>query len=221
MCARSYGHETIDDAVELVQVPALFDHGAVWGVAIHFTVAEAPRHAVLGIEPDHLLCAELHVLQRPFVRQIVVVPRVAEHDHRRPVVHGRQMLAMERPECPPEVRVRVHVDDVAGERGVERHVRIVFGEELRHLTDVGDEDEAPHLRVEVLECVDELQHEARDVADGVRHVAQHDDLRLVLALAVEEHAEGHAAELQVRTQRPARIETAAPSPLAADRRRRS
>ena len=42
-----------------------------------------------------------------------------------------------------------------------------------------DEDEGAHLRVEILQRVHELQHEARDVAHRVGHVAEHDDLRLV------------------------------------------
>ena len=58
-------------------------------------------------------------------------------------------------------------------------------EELRHLAHVADEDEAAHLRVEVLQRVDELQHEARHVAHRVGHVAQDDDLRAVLLPAVE------------------------------------
>src|SRR5262245_27894029 len=74
-------HHSVDHAVELIQVATLFDHVAMRQVAIHLAVAESPRHTVLGIEPDELLRALADLLQNPFVRQVVVVPRVAEDDH--------------------------------------------------------------------------------------------------------------------------------------------
>ena len=81
-----------------------------------------------------------------------------------------------------------------------------------HLPDIGHEDEAPDLRVEILQGVDELEHEPGDVPDRVGHVAEHHDLRLVLALVVEDDAERHAAVLQVAAQGGARVE---PPPLGA------
>ena len=67
---------------------------------------------------------------------------------------------MEESERTPEVGVRIDVDHVAADRLVDRLVDLVLLEELGDLADVGDEDERAHLRVEVLERVHELQHEA-------------------------------------------------------------
>src|SRR5512147_1932386 len=88
-------HEAINHAIELIQIATLFDDVAVGQIAVHLAVTEAPRQAVLGVEPDDLLGALLDFLQHPLVRQIVVVARVAEHDHGGLVVHGGQVVAME------------------------------------------------------------------------------------------------------------------------------
>ena len=112
-------------------------------------------------------------------------------------VIAREMLAVEHAERAPEVGVRVDVDDVAADRLVDRLVDLVLLEEPRDLADVAHEDEGAHLRVEILQRVDELQHEARHVAHRVRDVAQHDDLRLDALPPVEADLERHAAVLEV------------------------
>src|SRR5262249_25233439 len=80
-------HQTIDDAVQLIQIAALLDHIAVRQIAIHFAVAEAPRQAILRVQPDHLLGALVNLLEHPLVRQIVVVARIAQDDHAGLIVH--------------------------------------------------------------------------------------------------------------------------------------
>src|SRR6185369_1450355 len=84
----------IDHAVQLVQVPALLDDVAIRQIAIHLAVAEAPGHAVLRVQPDELFRALADLLERPLVRQVVVVPSVAEHDHRRVTGDRGQMIAV-------------------------------------------------------------------------------------------------------------------------------
>src|SRR3989454_323657 len=209
---QSDRHQAVDHVVELVQVPALLDQGAVGRVAVHLAVAEAPGHLVLGVEPDDLFGALLHVLEHPVVRQVVVVAPVAQDDDRGALVHRGQEVPVEGLEGTPEVRVGVDVDDVAVERRLDRVVDVALLEEARDLAYLGDEDEAPHLRVEVLERVDELEHEARHVAHRVGDVAQHHHLRLLLALAVEDDAEGDAAVLEVLAHGVARVELPAAGP---------
>src|SRR4051794_26331116 len=61
----SVRHQAVDDVVELIQVSALLDHAAMRRVAIHLTVAESPRHAVLGVQPHDLLGALENLLEHP------------------------------------------------------------------------------------------------------------------------------------------------------------
>src|SRR6185369_3329974 len=103
------------------------------------------------------------------------------------------------------------------QRQLDGLLRVVLLEELRRLADLADEDEAAHARVEVLQRVDELQHEARHVAHRIGDVAQDHDLRFVADAAIELDAERDAAVLQVLAQRVADVELAALAALAADR----
>src|SRR5580704_14826893 len=209
--------QAIDHAVKLVEIAALFHQVAVRSVAIHLAVAEAPRVAALRIKPDHSFGALADFTQTPIVRQVVIVARVAEHDHGRPLVHRTQMVGDEVAERVAEVRVSVHVDDIALERDVERFLGVVVAEAFGHLADVGDENKAAHARVEILQRVNELQHEARGIAHRVGDVAQDYDLRLFLLALFEAQLERHAAVLEVLPQRTLDIEAALLRALAAHR----
>jgi hypothetical protein len=100
-----------------------------------------------------------------------------------------------------EVRARVDVDHAAAlERLLDRLAHLVVLEDLGHLAQLGDEDEAADLREALLEAVDELQHEARDVGHRRRDVAQDHQLRAVLAPLLEDQLEGHPAVGHVAAQ---------------------
>src|SRR5208283_1393064 len=113
--SRSACDQAIDHAVKLVEIAALFHQVAVRGVAIHFTVAEAPGVAALRIKPDHSFGALADFTQAPVVRKIVIVARVAQHDDGGALVHGAQMICDEVAERVAEIRMGIHVDDIAGE----------------------------------------------------------------------------------------------------------
>ena len=90
---------------------------------------------------------------------------------------------------------------VAGEDPVDRAAEPLLLEELGHLDEVGDEHERPHLREQVLQLVDEVQPEARDVARREADVAEHDEPRARLAPAPEDGLERHALVGEVAPQR--------------------
>src|SRR5579863_5514139 len=207
----------VHDAVELVEIAALLDQIAVRRVAFHLAIAETPGVAALGIEPDDTAGALANFTQAPVVRQIIIVARVAQHDHRGALVDRSDMVADEIAERAAEIRVRIDVDQVALERDVERLLDVVGAEVLGDLTDVGDEDEAAHARVQVLQRVDELQNETRGVAHRVRDVAQDYHLRLLAPALLEAQLERHAAVLQVVAQRALDIEAALLGVLAPHR----
>src|ERR1700674_2917264 len=98
------------------------------------------------------------------MRQVVVVASVTQDDDRGPLVDGADMIGDEVAERAAKVRVRVHIDDITLECDVESFLHIVGAKTLRDLADIGYEDETAHARVEVLERIDELQHEARGIA---------------------------------------------------------
>src|SRR5208282_6301677 len=97
----------IDHAVKLVEIAALFDHVAVDRVAFHLAVTEAPGVAAFRIQPDYPFRTLLNFAQAPVVRQIIVVARVAQHDHGRPLVDRSDMVGHETTERIAEIRMGV------------------------------------------------------------------------------------------------------------------
>src|ERR1700674_1879229 len=106
----------VDDAVKLVEIAALLDQIAMRRVAFHLAVAETPGIAALWVEPDDTAGALADFAQAPVVRQIIVVARVAQHDHRGALVDRPDMVAHEIAEGAAEIGMRIHVDEVALER---------------------------------------------------------------------------------------------------------
>src|SRR5579864_2276583 len=127
-CGSSACDQTIDHPIKLVEIAALFHQVAVRAVAIHLAVAEAPGITALRIKPDDFFGALADFTQAPVMRQVVIVARVAEHDHSRALVDRANMIGDEVAERVAEVRMRVHVDDVALERDVERFLGVVVAE---------------------------------------------------------------------------------------------
>ena len=100
-----------------------------------------------------------------------------------------------------EVGARVDVDHVPTLEGqLDGVVDVLLLEERRHLAQLGDEDEGPDLREGLLQGVDELQHEARDVRDGRGDVRQDHQLRPILLALLEDQLEGDPAVGHVSAQ---------------------
>src|SRR5579883_738183 len=129
-------------------------------VALHLAIAESPCAAALGIEPDEPLGALANLAQAPVMRQVVVVARVAQNDHGGAPVDRADMVTHKGAEGVTEIRMGVHVYNITAERRVESLVEIAIAKLGRDLADLGDEHVAAHARIEVLQRIDELQHEA-------------------------------------------------------------
>src|SRR5579875_2081872 len=214
---RPGAHQAVDNAIELVKVAALFYHVTVYRVSLHFAVTETPGLPALGIEPDKLARALANLAQAPVVRKVVIVAPVAQHDDRGLLVDRGNMFLEEQPEGAPKVGMRIDVDDLAAQRQLQRRRGVVLAKMLGDLADIGDEYKAAHARVEVLQCIHELQHEARYVAHRIGHVAKHHHLRLFAPAAIELQLERHAAAGQAVTQSFLDVEAAAPRPPSAHR----
>src|SRR2546428_6627457 len=87
-------------------------------------------------------------------------------------------------------------------------------------SDVADEHEAADSRVELLQRVDELKHQPRDVADRIAQVAKDDDLRPLRPARAEDELVRLASGGEVLAQRPADAQAPAPADLAAAREAR-
>src|SRR5215467_584500 len=99
----------VHDAVELVEIAALLDQIAMRRVAFHLAVAETPGVAALRVEPDDAAGALADFAQAPVVRQIVVVARVAQYDHRGALVDRADMVADKIAKRAAEIRMGVYV----------------------------------------------------------------------------------------------------------------
>src|SRR5208283_152343 len=209
--------QAIDHPIKLVEIAALFHQVAVRGVAIHFAVAEAPGIAAFRIKPDHFFGALADFTQAPVVRKIVIVARGAQHDDGGALVHGAQMIGDEVAERVAEIRMGIHVDDIAGERDIDRFLGVIVAEALGYFSDVGDEDEAAHARVEILQRVNELQHESRRVAHRIRNVAQDYDLRFLFFALLEAELKRDAAVFEVLAKSALDVEAALLGTLAPHR----
>src|SRR5215469_6164645 len=101
-------------------------------VAFHFAVAESPRIAALRIEPNYPPSALRDFPQRPVMRQIVVISRVAENDNCCPLINSADMVGRKITKRPSEIRMRVHINDITLERYVQRMFDIMHAEMLGH-----------------------------------------------------------------------------------------
>src|SRR6267143_1485389 len=199
-------HEVVDDLDELADRAALAHEVARWRVERHHAVTDAPAPLTFRIEPDDALHALADEPERPRLRIVVVVARVAQHEDRRLAVERVEVGLRELAERESEVRSAVIVDRRALERPFDRALDRIGVEGLGHLGDFGHE----HVRADPAEALlktpDQLQHEARGVADRVRHVADRDQLRLLPVPALEEDLHRHPAVLQALARGPPRIE---------------
>src|SRR2546428_6539705 len=87
-------------------------------------------------------------------------------------------------------------------------------------SDVADEHEAAHSRVERVRRVDELRQQPRAVAPRTAHVAKDDDLRPLRPARSEDELVRLASGGEVLAQRPADAQAPAPADLAAAREAR-
>ena len=118
------------------------------------------------------------------------------------------------------VRIGGDVDHAAGRGEIHGRRDVHLFEQVGHLADLADEDEAAHARVQLLQRVDELQHQPRDVAHRIGHVAKDEDLRPLRPLAAEDEPRREAAGGEVLSQRAPHRKHAAPAHLALPRQPR-
>src|SRR5213594_3501694 len=169
-------HEVVDDLAELADRAALAHEVARGRVERHHAVADTPAPLTFRVQPDDSLHALADEPERPRLRIVVVVTRVAEYQDRRLAVERVELALRELAEGESEVGPAVVVDRRALERPLDGALDRVGVEGLGHLGDLGHE----HVRADpaeaLLEAPDQLQHEARGVADRVRDVADRDQL---------------------------------------------
>ena len=73
-------HEVVDDFSELADRAALADEVARGRVEWHHAVADAPAPLTFRIQPDDSPHALANEPQRPRLRIVVVVARIAQHE---------------------------------------------------------------------------------------------------------------------------------------------
>src|SRR5207244_5560662 len=132
---------------------------AVRGTPRHHAVAYAAAPLALGIEPDDALHALADEPQRPRLRVVVIVPRVAEDENRRLPVERLQLGVREPAEGEAEIRAAVVVDGRRLERPLDAALHRESAEGLRDFGDLGDEDVRAYAAEALLQAPDELQHE--------------------------------------------------------------
>src|SRR6266446_10672294 len=188
-------HEVVDDLTQLPDRPALPDEVARGRVKRHHAVPDAPAPLALRVQPDDPLRALADEPQRPRLRIVVVVARVAQHQDRRLPVERVELGFREPAEGKSKIRPARVVHGRALERPLDGALDRIRAEGLRDLGDLGDE----HVRADpaeaLLEAPDELQHEARGVTDRIRHVADRDELRLFAVPSLEEDLHRYLAVL--------------------------
>src|SRR6267143_108396 len=198
--------EVVDHLAELADRAALAHDVAGRGVHRHHAVADAPAPLALGVEPDDAFHALADEPQRPRLRVVIVVPRVAQDQDRRLAVERLQLRVREAAEGEAEVRAAVVVDGGRLEGPLDTALHRIRVEGLRDLGDLGHEHVRAHAAEALLQAPHELQHEARRVAHGVGDVADRDELGLLAVAALEEDLHGHAAVRETLANRPARVE---------------
>src|SRR5438105_3752783 len=75
--------EQADEVFKLPEIAALIDTVAVGAVLAHDRVAGVPVGARLGVEPIHVARPLVHLVDDPRLGGVVVVPGVAQQQHRR------------------------------------------------------------------------------------------------------------------------------------------
>src|SRR5262249_20156536 len=153
-------HDQIDNLIKLINAAALLGDVTIRHVTRHFAVADTPSHPALRIKPDELLGFLLNLPQHPIVRSVIVVAPVADDQDRGLAIHRGKKVFIKLLEGATKIRMRKHIDDVALEGSFDRGLNVIDLEQLGHLADLGDENKAPHLGIEILDRVDELQHKA-------------------------------------------------------------
>src|SRR5215471_6963475 len=103
-------HEVIDDLAELSDRAALAHEVARRRVERHHAVADAPAPLPFRIQPDDALHALAHEPERPRLRIVVVVARVAQHEDRRLAVERIELGLRELAEGESKIRPAVVVD---------------------------------------------------------------------------------------------------------------
>src|SRR5579884_8054 len=93
---------------------------------------------------------------------------------------------------------------------------VMRAEVLGDLANISDEDKTAHPRIQILQRVHKLQHEARCIAYRIRDIAQDHNLRLFPFALVKLQVKGHAAVLEVLAQCSFYIEAAFFHALASD-----
>src|SRR5262245_19558470 len=96
-------HEVVDDLAELSDRAALADEVARGRVERHHAVADAPAPLAFRIQPDDSLHALANEPERPRLRIVVVVARVAQHEDRGFPVERVELGPGEPAEREPEV----------------------------------------------------------------------------------------------------------------------
>src|SRR5262245_1138698 len=201
-------NEVVHDFAELADRAALAHDIAGRRVHRHHAIADSPAPLALGIEPDDAFDALTDEPQRPRLRIVVVVPRVAEHEDRGLPVERFQLGVREPTEREAEVGPAVIVDRRGLQRPLDAPLHRIRRKRLRDLRDLGDEDERAHATEALLKAPYELQHEARGVAHGVRDIADRDELGLLAMAALEKDLHRHAAVRQTPANRPPGVEPA-------------
>src|SRR5574342_1205635 len=153
--------ELVHHLHQLSDGSAFLDDVACGRVERHDAVADAPTPLPLWVQPDDALDTLPDLPDRPRLRVVVVVARVAEDEHRRLAVQRLDLRSDEATEGVAEVRAAVVVHGGGLQRPLDRVVHRVRVEGLSHLGDLGHEDVGAHPREAFLEAPDELEHEPR------------------------------------------------------------
>src|SRR5439155_14011083 len=127
--------EVVHDLAELRDRPALAHEVARGRVEGHHAVADAPAPLPFGVEPDDALHALADEPERPRLRVVVVVARVAQDQDGRLPVERVELRLREPAERVAEVRPAVVVDRRALQRPLDRALDRIGAERLRHLRD--------------------------------------------------------------------------------------
>src|SRR5581483_12042425 len=129
---------------------------AIRRVAVHLTIPKPPGQLAFRIEPDDLLGALSHITQHPFMRQIIIIPGISKDQHSRAFVDHREIVPMKRAKRPPEVRVRVDVDDISPQGEINSAMNFILFKESGDVTQISDKNEAAHASIKILHRIDKL-----------------------------------------------------------------
>ena len=200
-----------DDVDEVLQVPggpALEGAVAVALVGGHHRVAVVPVELRLGVEPEEAAGALGDLGEDLGVGLAAVGAGVAEHDHGRARVELVGDLGQELEPDAAVVGVAGDVGDaaLAGDPlGDDGEVALVL-EDVGHLGDPLDEDEAAQFAERVVQGVQDREEEDAGRGDRGGDVAEDVDLRPPRALRLVFEPQRHAAGLQRGPHRPPHVD---------------